>query len=305
MRNPEIAAFYQCYKQPKSVIATLESFRKFYPEATIFLISDGGYDYATLARHFNCIYVYNKRIGQDLGIISKKIDGILSWLDRLIDAAGKIKEEYIMILEDDVRVFSKVSEINYDLNGINTEVKIGRELTNFLKEGGAQIPSSCKNYYFGGCGGSIIKKDFLLKNFKNLDNATKELIPFLDEEHKSSYVSDYWLSVLFLYFGGRIGQYKGFCEKWYLTYLLRKRILKNISVLHFDKSFNNQRLNEEEINILGGIEWKEYLLDYNKHIDSVESNTKNRKKVSSFVRRFISLIKRKTRSLLMQKYATL
>ena len=40
-----IGAFYQCWKHPAATIQVIRQFRTFYPDATIYLVSDNGYDY--------------------------------------------------------------------------------------------------------------------------------------------------------------------------------------------------------------------------------------------------------------------
>ena len=53
-----IGAYLQCYKNPYATFKCLESFRTHYPHGTIVLLSDNGYDYTNMARHFDCIYIH-------------------------------------------------------------------------------------------------------------------------------------------------------------------------------------------------------------------------------------------------------
>jgi hypothetical protein len=55
----EIGAYFQCYKQPYATYKVLESYRKYYPTETIVLLSDNGYNYEKMAKHFNCIYIHD------------------------------------------------------------------------------------------------------------------------------------------------------------------------------------------------------------------------------------------------------
>ena len=232
--NPSIGAFYQCHKRPKSVIATLESFRKFYPDSDVYLVCDGGFDYENLAQHFNCQYEYCSRVGNGQATMFATKQDILNWLGRLLKAAQSIKEDYILILEDDVRVLNKIQELTFDLNGINPHERIGINMTEFLKgRNSTMLP--LENYYYGGCGGSLINKKFLLDNFKNLDTVYDLLDGLKEGRWKDIIASDYYLTVLTLYFGGTVGQYKGFCETWHKMYKI-KRFLNMVSVVHQDKS---------------------------------------------------------------------
>jgi len=54
-----LGAFLQCYKEPLATYKCLESFRSFYPDSSIVLLSDNGYDYSEMAKHFHCIYIHS------------------------------------------------------------------------------------------------------------------------------------------------------------------------------------------------------------------------------------------------------
>jgi hypothetical protein len=56
MSQQTLGAMLQCYKNPYATYKCIESFRQHYPDSTIVIISDNGYDYTKLAEHFNCIY---------------------------------------------------------------------------------------------------------------------------------------------------------------------------------------------------------------------------------------------------------
>jgi hypothetical protein len=234
--TPSIGAFYQCYKQPKAFLHTLQSFRKVYPESTVVIMSDGGFNYRKEAEHFGCIYrslEHQETIAP--GLIFDSGERIVEWMRRLAESARLIAEDYIMLLENDVWVMKPATRLNYDLNGINKKTKIGPELTNFLKTRNTHIPPTTRNYYYGGCGGTIVKKSFILNHLGDLEKirlAVREIHSFSEGIHIARYASDYYLSNAILYYGGAIGPYAGFCETFYLSYWLRKRVLGNIETLH-------------------------------------------------------------------------
>jgi hypothetical protein len=300
MSYPSIGAFLQCFKQPKSTIKTIQSFQQTYPGNTMVIISDGGYDYSDLCKKLNCIYIHEARMGTDIGVVTNKRENLIVWLDRLRTAAEIIQEDYIMILEDDVRVLKPVKNIRYTLNGINREVWIGKKMTSFLKSKGAAIPARYTNYYFGGCGGSIIRRQFILDNFHDLEPVIQELEQYLDDAFRGQYVSDYWLSLLTLYFGGTLGQYKGFCETWYLSFPIRQYVLQNITTLHFDKTLHNLPLTSEEQSLLGQ-SFSESLSEYDAQITkNVHIKIKSSwKKIVAFPQRFFNLLIRKIKAYLL------
>jgi hypothetical protein len=58
MSKSKIGAFLQCYKNPLATYHSFFSFKKYYPQGTIVLLSDNGYDYTEMVKHFTCIYIH-------------------------------------------------------------------------------------------------------------------------------------------------------------------------------------------------------------------------------------------------------
>ena len=113
----EIGAYFQCYKQPCATLRALTSFRDAYPNGTIVLVSDDGLKYYHMSRVFNCIYIHDS---QNLDVNWKSTDRqkIHAFFERFSQCASLIKEEYFMLLEDDVAVLRKITEpLLGDLNG--------------------------------------------------------------------------------------------------------------------------------------------------------------------------------------------
>ena len=251
---PAIGAFYQCYKRPKAFLEVITSFRKIYPKSKIIIVSDNGNDYSKIARKFDLDYSSNsERSSNGKQLSFNNRDQMIKWLTRLYDSITKISEGYVIILEDDVYVYKPVSDLYFDLNGINPYEQIGGKVTKFLKTRNTTIPENTKDFYFGGCGGAIIKRDFFVNNFKpdEFEKISKELESYIEGRYSNAYFSDYWLTLFILYYGGSIGQYDGFCEKWYRSFPIRKYILNDISVLHQEKKYYETELTEEESKIFG------------------------------------------------------
>ena len=114
-KQPEFGAFLQCHKQPFATYVSLSSFRKFYPNNTIVLISDNGYDYTEMAKHFNCIYIHSTEKAnfnhKDLDSGSH-IENSHKLIERFYNAYSLIKEEYVLLLEDDVIINKPVKFSN-------------------------------------------------------------------------------------------------------------------------------------------------------------------------------------------------
>ncbi len=247
---PSIGAFYQCYKRPKAVISVISSFRKYYPDSDMYVVGDGGDDFSKLAEHFNVRYKNESfNTGNGVSNVFENPDRLISWLHRLVDAAKYIKEDYILLLEDDVLVMDVVrQQLPFTINGNNPAMQLGRNETKFLKKRNKSIPFWTRNYYWGGFGGCIVKKSFILEHFTDVEGDIEKIRPHV---HWDKFVSDIWISLLVLYHGGTIGPFKGLCETWYVDFDKRKNELHDISILHQYKDLYETPIDEEDKKLLG------------------------------------------------------
>lgn len=267
-KEPSISVFYQCFNQPKCVITAIKLFREFYPKNAIFLYSNKGLDMSHIASHFDCKYEYLSN-GIDSGFWFKTKEDIISWVKRLLFAAQNSKEDFVMIMEDDARVYRKIKKLKFDFNCVKPCLQLGKDITRFLKIRNSSIPSYINNIYFGGCGGTLINRKFIVDNFSNLENldsAVEELLPYTKKHFKGALPADGLITMLIFYFGGTVGMYSGFAEvgnpgirglkdnflemshwKYYL-----RPFLGRIEVVHNDKSLYNVPLTEEENRIFLG-----------------------------------------------------
>jgi hypothetical protein len=97
----EFGAYLQCHKQPLATYTCLQSFRKYYPNNTLVLLSDNGYDYSEMAKLFNCIYIHeNENLWltwwhlEDTGYFENSY----KLIDRMNRVFPLIKEDYLMWL---------------------------------------------------------------------------------------------------------------------------------------------------------------------------------------------------------------
>ncbi|MFZ2150103.1 MAG: hypothetical protein WAV15_03010 [Minisyncoccia bacterium] len=265
--EPSVCAFYQCFNQPKCVIATIKSFREFYPNSSVYLFSNKGLDMSHIASHFNCKYEYLYS-GNDSGFWFLSKEEVLSWVKRLLFVAQNSTEDFVMILEDDARMYGKIKKLKFDFNGIKPCEQLREKITAFLKLQNKSIPNYINNIYYGGCGGTLINRNFIVNNFSNqekLSSALDAVLPYA-QEHFGTLPADALITMLVLYFGGTIGPYAGFAEvgssgfmgfidnfvemshwKYYFSPFLGR-----IEVVHNDKSFYNVLLSEEENKIFLG-----------------------------------------------------
>jgi hypothetical protein len=201
-------AYLQVYKNQFATYKCLESFRRFYPNSTIVLLSDNGYDYSEMAKFFNCIYIHeyenilltHKNVDDGSHIInSNKI------IERIKSAYQLIKEDYVMWLEDDVSINNKISDtFKYDLNGFSPNripiIELQKKYTfldnNFI-------------YRFNGHGGSIFHKNNFLKYLENKEIIEDILINWKTYKFPSDLGQDLFFSVIITLNRGNIGTYDG------------------------------------------------------------------------------------------------
>ena len=102
-----------------------------------------------------------------------------------------------------------------------------------------------------GGDGFIMRRDFILKNFKDISIPLSELAPEIKRKHNNMFPSDTCINMLTIYYGGTIGPYLGWYERTRLWYPIRK-FLNTIQVSHQEKIYYNKELTIEEENIFKG-----------------------------------------------------
>ena len=200
-----LGAYLQCYKNPYATYKCLESFRTHYPHATIVLLSDNGYDYTEMARHFGCIYVH----GESLPLLTTLEEDYITKSHRLIERMEKvfpwIKEDYIMWLEDDVCVNGVIQDIfRYDVNGYCPNYFTWNLDTKKYPLHGV--------YRWSGQGGSVYHKKSFLKYVSNKEVIQDVLVNWKKYNLTVDIWHDYFWSLIITLQGGTVGPYKGHAD---------------------------------------------------------------------------------------------
>lgn len=166
-----IGGFFQCYKNPLATYKTLESFRKHYPTSPIVLLSDNGYNYENMATHFNCIYIHsNESITFWINYENDEqyFNQTKKLIQRIIDAFKLLNCEYVLFLEDDVKVHNAIpNELlnkKRELYGNNPNT-ICKEMMDIFQQTYPFIES--RLYHYSGHGGSFYKRDSCIEIFSN------------------------------------------------------------------------------------------------------------------------------------------
>ena len=223
-------AYLQCHKQPYATYHCLLSFRTHYPNATVVLLSDNGYDYTEMAKHFRCIYIHGESIPLMVTLEEDYITKSHTLIERMEKVFPLIKEEYIMWLEDDVRVNDLIQEpFRYDLNGhCPNQFTWNIDKTKYPLHG---------VYHWSGHGGSVYHKEKLLSYFKNKTVIQDVLVNWKKYNLTCNICHDFFWSLIITLQGGTVGPYKGHADCYYKN--------ENIRVQHQYKVWYNVPMPKE------------------------------------------------------------
>lgn len=108
MYKPGIAAYFQCWRHPHATITSVRHYRAAYPDNTLYLLSDNGHDYSELAKEYNCIYEHSTLVHGGFPSFTR-VEDIKLFLDRFSRALDTMEEEWVLLLEDDTKVFAPYS----------------------------------------------------------------------------------------------------------------------------------------------------------------------------------------------------
>jgi hypothetical protein len=230
MTKPGIAAYYQCYKDPYATIQSVKHYRKSYPDNTLYLLSDNGYDYSALAKEYNCIYEHSTVVHGGYPSLTR-VEDVELFITRLKKALNHIEEEWVMLLEDDVKVFGPydMDLLKNHMNGINigglqhitdyfnqqyNNKKSGNRLCGKLLNDFIRLfnPHHLDDLHYSGWGGTVLNVSFFRESLKN-DGKIYKSIKFLWENTSIKlYVTDLILSFICFSNGGTIGPLIEACE---------------------------------------------------------------------------------------------
>ena len=183
----EFGVFYQVYKNVKAVRFVLDNFRKNFPDNPIVLISDGGDDFTNISTEYNCEFYMRENIfGDDINQYPKfpyNAYRTIEWWKRQKLTCEVTKQNYIMIMEDDVLVQKPFSlDDDFDLRG----VRIGNRFTGRMSQDVRDLTGDEASLY-GMCGGSIYNAKTFLSIYDDVINDIRNNMDRMMEEDPDSY----------------------------------------------------------------------------------------------------------------------
>lgn len=229
MGMEQIGAYYQCYRNRKSLNFVLDNYRKNYPENNIILVCDGGDDFTEESIKYGCKYLYDQKIETAKNLIFKNVDSAKRFIERLSLNIPSISEDFFILLEDDVYVRSVIkSDLNNDINGCNENEFFSERISNLICN--KRMEPSRKVYY-GSFGGCILRTFFFKRILETANKVHPDLEEYFEKSDHLEWASDKILTYLCLINGGTIGHYSGLAETWYPD--IDERLNSNsVEVLH-------------------------------------------------------------------------
>jgi hypothetical protein len=233
-----IGAYYQCYRQRHALNFVLKKFRESYPNSSCILSCDGGEDYTKESEEFSCFYKHYQKLESDKkNLVFNTEKTCIEFILRLRENLHLIREDYFILLEDDVVVLKQINleSLQYDINGCNKNEFLSNEVQSLLKNYGFS-PKNSQRFFYGAAGGSILKKTFFEKILRNEQSLIGDIKNYCTLSPTNLWASDAVLSFLCYKNGGTIGQYDGYAETWYPDIALRMNA-GSVEVLHQFKNF--------------------------------------------------------------------
>ena len=170
---PSIGVRYVAFKEVNAVNHSLQLFRRVYPDAPVYLVSDGGSDFSYLESDPNIKFtmgidtmgyaaagpsldkmIADKTFDVELAL---KIGEPVHFMDRMKDAIEYCKTDYMLLMEPDVIVRSKIKiDSSHHLVGQKPN-DIEPEVLNYIRSRGGN--ESVR--HFGPVGGLVRSESFL------------------------------------------------------------------------------------------------------------------------------------------------
>jgi hypothetical protein len=217
----------------------------------VVLVSDGGADHRGIARHFGCSYKHEERIGNGYNLASFSFERGLAYLLRFFSAIHGIRQHWVMLLEDDVRVERAVetSQLRHTVNGCRTDMGVPLPLALALRNHGSAVSLPVQPMSFFG--GTIFDRGFFLRvGPEAMVSAFAELFPVL-ERTNPFWTQDSVLTAITLRLGGTVGSWPGYSQVHWPWYPFH-RLFGTIEVLHGYKAWYGRPLSDPERALLDG-----------------------------------------------------
>lgn len=203
-----LGAFYICFKERTAIEKSLASFKQFYPDAPVYLTSDGGYDYSYLESQYSrmkCVLDPEMTVGitKDIEAMTAKgqyplvplFMAAMQFLMRLKRGVDFCQTDYLLLMEPDVFVRGPLTIPQYELVGPTPNV-MPDAVQEFIRQRGGRT-----NGRFGAAAGVMQTEAFLHIYDDLIQNQHKMLECLCLDPRIACY--DYLLTFVFSLYGFR------------------------------------------------------------------------------------------------------
>jgi hypothetical protein len=229
-----ISVYFQVYSNKRAVFECLKSFRSFYPNEEITLISDNGEDFSNIAKTFRLNYTHSDKNILPKGKMESK-NGVYEYLNRIYNHCNSTDSDWVLIMEEDVRTLRKIKIFpETDCAGPRLNFYTSELTKELIKmHGEKKYP-----YGYGLSGGSIFKRQTFLNcypNYKQLENFSQ-----LDERLFGW--SDIPLTLLFQLNGYDYTTWEEVSELTHIYKIDRDAALDHAYKYWYNKEYNDEML---------------------------------------------------------------
>lgn len=171
----DLDAIYFCHTHPLATYKSLEAFKKYHPTSKVYLISDNGYNYTEMAKHFDCEYIFsNENINTNFTYYKQSkisaydtISLFTKYCSMYEHVFTKSDKKYIIKLEDDVLVQGVIDTSTFKsaiIGRVNTpyQVRIPKTFIDTWYTYHTTYPKPEVMHYTGHGGSIFNREEFLI-----------------------------------------------------------------------------------------------------------------------------------------------
>ena len=155
--RPKVAFYLQMANEPKASLEVVKSVREHFPDASLYVSSDDGWDCASMCEQYLCDFTLHESSAGMHGS-----GGVVEWLARLRSAAERSRAEWLVLLEDDVRVDGPITRWpTTDAGGVEDYRWTAPMSAGLLAEIARRSGGAPAYTHYGLCGGAVVSVDAL------------------------------------------------------------------------------------------------------------------------------------------------
>lgn len=163
------SVFIQVYNQKRAIFEVMKSFRTWYPDIPVSMVSDAGEDFSEIADAFGATYVHSdmrtvvgtpKRTGNMM-----TLDGVYEWFRRVYRHCLSVDTEWIIFLYGSTRTLREIRSFPETAVAGARMNPFSPSLDDYLKRNLGD-----RQYGYGTSGGGIVKRQAWIDTYEaNID----------------------------------------------------------------------------------------------------------------------------------------